>query len=96
MTTLTAASSFRAAATALEVKYRAGLRVSEVVRLAPSGIRWKDGILEVHRGKGAKDRNVTVDAHSAWWSDGDPELKRGLRVLWRLSDSRATRAYSAY
>ena len=61
MTALTAASSFLAAATALEVVYRAGLRASDVVRLAPSGIRWKDGILGVHRGKGAKDRNVPVD-----------------------------------
>ena len=61
MTALTAASSFRAAATVPEVMYRAGLRVSEVVRLGPSDIGWKDGMLEVHRGKGAKDRNVPVD-----------------------------------
>ena len=51
----------------LEVMYRAGLRVSEVVRLAPSDIRWKDGILEVHRGKGAKDRNVPVDQATVGW-----------------------------
>ena len=49
MTVLTAASTFLATATALEVVCRAGLRVSEVVRLAPSDIRRKDGILEVHR-----------------------------------------------
>ncbi|MCK4680423.1 tyrosine-type recombinase/integrase [bacterium] len=63
----TAASSFRAAATALEVMYRAGLRVSEVVRLAPSDIRWKDGILEAREGKRAKGRNVPVDQETVVW-----------------------------
>ena len=67
---LTAVSSFRAAAppaTVLEVVRRASLRVSEVVKLASSDIRWRDGILEVHGGKGTKDRNVPVDQEAVGW-----------------------------
>ena len=38
----------------------AGLRVGEVCALRPGHIRWKDGILEVHNGKGGRDRNVPM------------------------------------
>lgn len=45
----------------LEVMYRAGLRVSEVVKLKPGNIRWETGEIEVRDGKGGKDRVVPVD-----------------------------------
>ena len=78
MTALTAASSFRAAATALEVIYHPGLHVSEVVRLAPSDIRWKDVILDIHRGKGVRR----------------PECPRGPRNGWGLKACSAIRYIS--
>ncbi len=51
----------------LEVMYRAGLRVSEVINLKPGDIRWNSGILEVRSGKGGKDRNVPVDSETLGW-----------------------------
>ena len=51
----------------LEVMYRAGLRVSEVVKLKPGNIRWKTGELEVRNGKGGKDRVVPVDQKTMDW-----------------------------
>ncbi len=51
----------------LEVMYRAGLRVSEVIRLRPSDIRWESLILEIHQGKGSKDRNVPFDQETLGW-----------------------------
>ncbi|MFC1629544.1 tyrosine-type recombinase/integrase [Gemmatimonadota bacterium] len=51
----------------LEVMYRAGLRVSEVINLKPGDIRWNSGILEVRGGKGGKDRNVPVDSETLGW-----------------------------
>ena len=51
----------------LEVMYRAGLRVSEVVGLRPSDIRWESSILEIHQGKGSKDRNVPFDQETLGW-----------------------------
>jgi len=51
----------------LEVMYRAGLRVSEVVRLRPSDIRWQDGMLEIRNSKGGTDRNVPVDQATLGW-----------------------------
>jgi len=51
----------------LEVMYRAGLRVSEVINLRPGDIRWNSGILEVRSGKGGKDRNVPVDSETMGW-----------------------------
>ena len=53
--------------TILEVMYRAGLRVSEVINLRPGDIRWGSGILEVRGGKGGKDRNVPVDSETLGW-----------------------------
>jgi len=51
----------------LEVMYRAGLRVSEVVGLRTSDIRWESATLEVHNGKGGRDRNVPVDQETGGW-----------------------------
>ncbi len=51
----------------LEVMYRAGLRVSEVINLKPGDIRWGSGIMEVRSGKGGKDRNVPVDSETLGW-----------------------------
>ena len=48
----------------LEVMYRAGLRVSEVINLKPGDIRWGSGILEIRGGKGGKDRNVPVNSET--------------------------------
>ena len=53
--------------TILEVMYRAGLRVSEVINLKPGNIRWGSGILEIRGGKGGKDRNVPVDSETLGW-----------------------------
>ena len=51
----------------LEVMYRAGLRVSEVIKLRPSDILWESSILEIHQGKGSKDRNVPIDQETVGW-----------------------------
>lgn len=51
----------------LEVMYRAGLRVSEVIYFRPGDIRWGSGILEIRGGKGGKDRNVPVDSETLGW-----------------------------
>jgi integrase/recombinase XerD len=51
----------------LEAMYGAGLRVSEVVALRPADIRWQTGIIEVHAGKGGKDRNVPITAATLGW-----------------------------
>ncbi len=51
----------------LEVMYRAGLRVSEVVGLRTADIRWESATLEVHNGKGGRDRNVPVDQETIGW-----------------------------
>ncbi len=42
----------------------AGLRVSELTSLCPSDIRWDSSTIEVKRGKGAKDRNISVNAET--------------------------------
>ncbi len=51
----------------LEVMYRAGLRNAEVTGLRPSHVRWQSGVVEVHSGKGGKDRNVPVDGEMLGW-----------------------------
>ncbi len=70
----------------IEAMYGAGLRVSEVVNLRPGDIRWRDGILEVHEGKGARDRNIPVkDETLAWlqaWKEKRPT--RGRRFFCTL------------
>jgi len=45
----------------LAAMHRCGLRVSEVTGLRPEHIRWSAPLLEVHDGKGGKDRNLPVD-----------------------------------
>ena len=61
----------------IEAMYGAGLRVSEVVNLRPGDIRWRDGILEVHQGKGARDRNVPVNAETLGWLQAWKERRPG-------------------
>ena len=51
----------------LETMWNGGLRVSEVVNLRPSHIRWQSAILEVHDGKGGRDRNVPVGNGTLGW-----------------------------
>ena len=53
--------------TMIEVMLRAGLRVSEVVKLRLGDIRWSEGILEIHQSKNRKDRNVPVDSETMGW-----------------------------
>lgn len=64
----------------IEAMYGAGLRVSEVLNLRSGDIRWRDGIVEVHEGKGARDRNVPVkDETLAWlqaWKEKRPKRAR--------------------
>ena len=51
----------------LELAYRAGLRVSELVKLRPANIRWREGLLEIRNGKGGRDRNVPVGPATLAW-----------------------------
>lgn len=51
----------------LELLYRAGLRNGEARHLCPGHIRWAEGIVEVRRGKGDKDRMVPVDQEVLGW-----------------------------
>jgi integrase/recombinase XerD len=44
----------------------AGLRVSEIVELRVEHVDFEDGMLEVHQGKGDKDRNVPMHQRIAW------------------------------
>jgi integrase/recombinase XerD len=48
----------------MQVMYRAGLRESEVINLSPKDIEWKEGILRVWKGKGARDRTLYLDEHT--------------------------------
>ncbi len=52
---------------ALELMYRAGLRVSEVTKLKPGDIRWQSGEVEIHNGKGGRERVVPVDSDTMQW-----------------------------
>lgn len=45
----------------------AGLRVSELVKLRPSNIRWDVGIVEVRDGKGGRDRSVPITDETRGW-----------------------------
>ncbi|MGE5445372.1 MAG: tyrosine-type recombinase/integrase [Ignavibacteriales bacterium] len=60
----------------MQLMYRAGLRESEVINLGPRDIEWKEGILRVWKGKGAKDRTLYLDEHTLdllrAWSDKKP------------------------
>lgn len=44
----------------------AGLRVSEIVRLQVEHIDFEGGMLEVHAGKGDKDRTIPLHQRIAW------------------------------
>jgi len=48
----------------MQLMYRAGLRESEVINLGTNDIEWKEGILRVWKGKGAKDRALYLDEHT--------------------------------
>ena len=61
--------------TALTTVYAAGLRVSEVVRLAVADIDSDRMVIRVEQGKGGKDRYVMLS----------PQLLRILRAYWRLT-----------
>ncbi len=60
----------------MQLMYRAGLRESEVINLGPRDIEWKEGILRVWKGKGAKDRTLYLDEHTLdllrAWGDKRP------------------------
>lgn len=60
--------------TALTTVYAAGLRVSEVVRLAVADIDSARMVIRVEQGKGGKDRYVMLS----------PQLLRILRTYWRI------------
>lgn len=61
----------------LEVMYRAGLRVSEVVNLRPRDVRWGNSRIEVRNSKGGRGRNVPLRPSSVEllerWRDTRPE-----------------------
>ncbi|MGD9552331.1 MAG: tyrosine-type recombinase/integrase [Candidatus Caldatribacteriota bacterium] len=59
---------------ALQVMYRAGLRVSEVVNLSIDDLDLKKGYIYVQQGKNSKDRYVPIDEETATW------LKRWLEI----------------
>jgi integrase/recombinase XerD len=44
----------------------AGLRVSEIVKLQVEHLDFEDAMIEVHAGKGDKDRNVPMHTRLAW------------------------------
>jgi integrase len=76
--TLLAATDGRRTRCWLMAGYGAGLRVSEVARLRPEHIRADRGIIQVHAGKGAKDRQVPLSPVllaelRAWWVEARPE-----------------------
>lgn len=52
---------------ALELMYRAGLRVSEVCNLSPDDIDLEKGFLYVQQGKNKKDRVVPLDQETICW-----------------------------
>jgi integrase/recombinase XerD len=49
----------------LELMYRAGLRVSEVVKLRPRDVE-REGVIRVWQGKGGVDRTAYFDAPRLW------------------------------
>jgi integrase/recombinase XerD len=74
---LEAVSSLKSRA-ALTTAYAAGLRASEVAGLRIEDINSARGVIQVRRGKGAKDRNVMLS----------PQLLGILRTYWRLARPR--------
>jgi integrase/recombinase XerD len=69
---------------ALELTYRAGLRVSEVVKLRPGDVRKETGEVVVVNGEGGRDRVVPVDAETLKWIRRwakDPKRARRARTF---------------
>jgi len=62
----------------LEVMHGAGLRLAEAVNLQAGHIRWSNSLLEVHGGKGDKDRNVPIDQDTLGWLRAWQEKRRML------------------
>ena len=69
----------------LEIMAGAGLRVSEVVALRPTDVRWETGMVEVHDGKGGRDRNIPINSDTlGWlraWQGKRPRSKRFFSTL---------------
>ncbi len=64
----------------------AGLRVSEIVKLQVEHVDFEGGMLEVHQGKGDKDRTIPLHQRIAW------DLKAylgGRQTGWVFPSSRA-------
>lgn len=80
---------------ALELMYRAGLRVSEVVNLKPGHIDWEQDQVQVKNGKGGRDRVVPVDQDTIeWlsrWEAARP--KQGGRFFTTLQGKPLSRVY---
>ena len=74
--------------------YGAGLRVSEVVSLRRGDIRWAEGMVEVHRGKGGRDRNVPITSETlAWFRAWDGKRSRSRWFFCTLQGKRLTARY---
>jgi integrase/recombinase XerC len=55
--------------TALQLMYRAGLRVSEVCNLSPDDIKWDNGLIYIQQAKGKKDRYAVLDGIAKEWCE---------------------------
>ena len=70
----------------LELMLRAGLRVSEVVKLRPRDIRWRACELEVRGGKGGRDRVVPLRPSTVAllerWRDLRPTADTFFCTMW--------------
>lgn len=60
----------------MQLMYRAGLRESEVINLAPKAIEWKEGILRVWKGKEAKDRKLYLRERTLYLDEHTLNLLR--------------------
>ncbi len=70
----------------LEVMHRAGLRVSEIIKLRRRDIKWSIRTLEVRGGKGGKDRPVTIeDVALAWLRAWDAQRPTGSTFFTTLA-----------
>ena len=79
----------------LEVMYRGGLRVSEVIKLKPGHVRWESGELEIHQSKNGRDRVVPVDQETmSWLQRWDQQRPRkGGRFFTTLAGRPLNRVY---
>jgi site-specific recombinase XerD len=77
----------------LATMLHAGLRVSEVVNLAPLDVRWSEtgrgAVIEVRAGKGEKDRVIPIRASTesllATWRDQRSESESFFSTCWERS-----------